>query len=179
MGMASRVLAKRMERESRRGDVERIASLIRDGADVDSLRSDGMTPLMRAAYHGHRDAVRLLLDAGADPNKTAHDGASALFWACVRGHDAIAKLLLVAGADVNATRRPEPPREGKGPSVLAAAIGRSASAALVEMLVAAGASIDHRYLGWNMREYAAWCGREDLIPLLVQARPPGRRGNRP
>jgi len=37
---------------------------------------------------------------------------------------------------------------------------------LVQSLVTAGASTDHRYLGMNILDYALWCSRRDLMPLL-------------
>ena len=43
-----------------------IELLLRAGAEVDSRGSHGFTPLMVAAYHDDRAAVRALLDAGAE-----------------------------------------------------------------------------------------------------------------
>jgi ankyrin repeat protein len=164
--MASRVRDKLLIKETRRGDVERTAELVRAGCDVNKLASDGNTALMRAASSGHLELVKMLLREGADPNKTASDGASALFWACKGGHEAIARLLLNAGADVNAERESGVPgNNGVGPSVLNVAISH-APPSLVEALVKAGASLDRRYMDRDPVEYAIWCDRLDLVPLL-------------
>ena len=164
--MASRVRDKLLIKETRRGDLERTAELLRAGCDVNKLASDENTPLMRAASYGHLELVEMLLREGADPNKTANDGASALFWACKGGHEAIARLLLDAGADVNAAREPSVPgNDGVGPSVLNVAI-QHAPASLVEALVKAGASLDRRYMEFDPVAYATWCNRLDLVPLL-------------
>ncbi len=48
------------------GDAEEVRTLLASGADPD--RTDLMTPLMRASFYGHDDAVALLLDHGADPD---------------------------------------------------------------------------------------------------------------
>ena len=88
------------------------------------------------------------------------------------GHEAIANVLLGAGADVNVARDSSTRPKEDGPSVLAAAIGNKASAALVQKLVRAGASLDYRYLGREMAAYATWCGRPDLVSVLKQT---GRR----
>ena len=156
----SRFLDKQLVYESNRGRVDRVEELLAKGAKLNRLASDGFTPLMRAAYAGHDELVELLLQRGADPNVTAKDGASALFWACVRGHEGVAKRLIAAGADVNAVR------EGDY-SVLNAAIGNhNVAAALVEALIRAGASLDHKYLKMDILQYADWCNRQDLVRLI-------------
>jgi hypothetical protein len=69
-------------------------------------------------------------------------------------------MLIAAGAVVNAVR------EG-GPSVLNAAIGNdNVTPALVDALIRAGASLDYQYLHRNILQYAEWCGRQDLVPLI-------------
>jgi uncharacterized protein len=163
-----RYLDKQLVRASRAGQMDRVAELLEGGAGLERLDGDGFTPLMRAAYHGHDDLVEMLLRRGADVNATAADGASALFWACVRGHATVAERLIAAGAEANAVR------DG-GPSVLNVAIGNGAPSGLVEALLRAGASVDHRYFGKDMAEYAAWEGRPDLLPILKPGRPHGPR----
>jgi hypothetical protein len=41
-----------------------------------------------------------------------------------------------------------------------------APASLVEALVSAGASLDYCYLGRDPVEFAEWCDRPELVPLL-------------
>ncbi len=47
--------------------VEAAAVLISAGADVNAADATGTTPLMCAAFHGHKNVVRALLAAGASP----------------------------------------------------------------------------------------------------------------
>ena len=164
----SHYLNKQVVKETYRGRVDRVEALLSKGAAINKLGSDEFTPLMRAAQAGHYDLVKVLLQHGADPNATAKDGASALFWACVHEHEPVAILLLDAGADVNASR------DGDY-SVLNAAISKG-SLTLIETLVRAGASLENRFFGEKqMYQYAEWCGRNDLAPLL---KPKGRRRTR-
>ena len=160
----SRYLDKQLVYESNRGRVDRVEELLDKGANIDRLASDGCTPLMRAAYAGHGELVEFLLQRGADPNATAEDGASALFWACVRGHETIAQTLIGVGADVNAVR------DGDY-SVLNAAIGNHGiTAALVETLMRAGASVEHTFLKYDVLQYAEWCNRPDVVAIIKRKR---------
>jgi ankyrin repeat protein len=47
-------------------DAERVRLLLAAGANVNAMRSDGVTPLITAAIRGRADVMRLLIDAGAD-----------------------------------------------------------------------------------------------------------------
>jgi ankyrin repeat protein len=169
----SRFLDKQMVRETASGRMDRVEDLLSRGAEVNRLHRDGFTPLMRSAYYGHAGLVRLLLHRGADPNATARDGASALFWACVRGHEQAVDMLLVAGAEVNAVRRSDR-GDGDGPSPLNVAIS-GGYLRIAERLVATGASLDHRYLGRNIRQYAKWHHAEEFITFLKRRGRPAKR----
>jgi hypothetical protein len=73
---------------ARAGDTERIAQLIRAGADVDERGGvNNWTALMHAVHKNQPDAVRLLLDSGADIDATAgaHGGDTALRLAEIQG----------------------------------------------------------------------------------------------
>jgi ankyrin repeat protein len=56
-----------------------ILHLLRAGANVEALDSDGWTPLMRAVSRPRGHVVELLLAAGANPNARNADGETALF----------------------------------------------------------------------------------------------------
>lgn len=49
------------------GDVETARFALHRGVVVDARDTSGMTALLKAAAHGHRDIVQLLLAHGADP----------------------------------------------------------------------------------------------------------------
>jgi uncharacterized protein len=83
-------------------DVNRVAELIAEGADVDQLDPNGDPPLVQAAYLGHDEITRLLLEAGADLD--ARDPgmkATALHAAAYAGRTGAAQLLVQHGIDVN------------------------------------------------------------------------------
>lgn len=69
---------------------------------VDCCDEDGYTPLHRAAYGGHVDAVSALLTAGAEINPHTVDGWTPLHSACRWSRVAVASLLLRHGAELNA-----------------------------------------------------------------------------
>ncbi len=83
------------------GNNESLKKLIRDGADLNRLDSDGRTPLMHAVLgHGaDLSTIELLLDHGADAN--VHDrllGWTALHYAVRDQKAAVVALLLAHGA---------------------------------------------------------------------------------
>ena len=73
--------------------------LIKAGADVNILRSDGATPLYTAAFNGYEAGVALLIQAGADVNpKSTSKGWTPLSAAINDKHEKIVKLLKHFGA---------------------------------------------------------------------------------
>lgn len=84
-------------RKFREGDSEMLRLLIRHGANLDAAKSDGLTPLMTAAYSGQLESVKILVEAGANPN-SVHDldpskPFTALDLAILGGHARIAAYL--------------------------------------------------------------------------------------
>ncbi|KAI1112399.1 hypothetical protein F5Y14DRAFT_442622 [Nemania sp. NC0429] len=69
---------------------------------INATDSDGQTPLVLAAKHGHQAVTQLLIAGKANVNHAAINGDTALSTATANGHEIIIQLLLNAGADVNA-----------------------------------------------------------------------------
>lgn len=69
---------------------------------VDVRDKDGYTPLHRACYNDHLDAVNLLLSYGASVSAKTLNGWEPLHSACHWNHPSCVARLLAAGADVNA-----------------------------------------------------------------------------
>ncbi|MEF8788198.1 MAG: ankyrin repeat domain-containing protein, partial [Planctomycetota bacterium] len=59
--------AGEIHKAAREGNVEKLGSMLEDGADVDATNRWGSTPLHLAARSGSTKAVKLLLEKGADP----------------------------------------------------------------------------------------------------------------
>ncbi|XP_037360091.1 ankyrin repeat domain-containing protein 49 [Talpa occidentalis] len=77
--------------------------LLSDRAGLVNTRDeDAYTPLHRAAYGGHLDAVRELVAQGADVHAVTLDGWTPLHSACKWNNTRVASFLLQHDADVNA-----------------------------------------------------------------------------
>lgn len=78
-----------------------VAELIRAGADIHALGTNGWTPLHMAAARGQVEKARLLIDAGADVNRRTEIDASEtpLMEAAFTGQPSTVRLLLEHGAD--------------------------------------------------------------------------------
>ena len=90
------------------GDVDEVARIITEGADIDARNRYGMTALMIAVTRGHGPLTQWLIDRGADLDHTAKYGMSALMLAVIYGHTDIVDSLVKAGArtDIRGTGAP-------------------------------------------------------------------------
>ncbi len=83
-------------------DLSTVESLIKQGVDLNTGHSSGLTPLMIASGHGNAKLVKILLNAGADVFAVdSRAGASALHKACQGGNVEVVRLLVEAGAFVD------------------------------------------------------------------------------
>ncbi|XP_048251505.1 ankyrin repeat domain-containing protein 29-like [Haliotis rufescens] len=61
------------------------------------------TPVMWAAYGGHKEVLELLVKKGADVSMVGSGGSNLLFWACQGGHMETVKFILPLNVvDINA-----------------------------------------------------------------------------
>ena len=86
------------------GDLDRVTSLLRDGADSNARNVNGFTPLICAAREGQIEIVRKLIEAGADPNLGGGvNGWRPLMHAIHKNQQKSVEALLDSGANVNAS----------------------------------------------------------------------------
>ncbi|XP_012677803.1 ankyrin repeat and SOCS box protein 13 [Clupea harengus] len=116
-----------------RGQVMQLQKLIHNGASVNIVAMDSITPLHEACIQGHSQCVRLLLDAGAHVDARNIDGSTPLCDACAAGSLECIKLLLEHGAMVN------PPRFTFSPLHEACMGGHSEC---VQLMISEGASME-------------------------------------
>lgn len=131
------VLAHEIHEAARRGDLEKVRSLLeKDGSIVD-LRDESNfmnTPLHLAAAAGSERVAALLLKAGAAVDSKAASGETPLYYAVRNARTATVDLLLRAGAERNVRAQ-----DGFTPLHTAAA-GDQPYIAM--MLIEAGASVN-------------------------------------
>jgi ankyrin repeat protein len=118
------------------GDVAAIRRVVAAGENVNAP-TDGLTPLMRAAYACHPAAVRQLLDAGASLEAISDNGKTALVLATEAGDLDTVQALLAKRAQVRVVRRDDK----LSPLFIAVSDGR---ADLARALVDAGADLNDK-----------------------------------
>lgn len=85
---------------AREGDLHSVRRLIAQRVDVNSVDSQGRTPLMLAAGGGEAGVAALLIDAGAKLNETSAAGETALMSAAMKGDAETVALLIEHKANV-------------------------------------------------------------------------------
>ena len=148
----SQTQALHMAAES--GRTEIVSELLQRGADPDSERLDGRTPLMLAAVAGDGLSVELLLDAGGSPLEKDTRGWSALALAAYGGFArAVEALVPLTRVQLN-------------DALLLAAIGGHVGA--IDPLVSGAAVVDARSPdGRTPLMLASARGHKDAVKLLL------------
>ena len=147
------------------GDIERVKSLLSDGADVNAKDDKGNTPLHLLARYGYKkqDIAELLIAKGADVNARNKDGWTPLHftaWRSYTGHLNIAKLLIDKSADIHARAK-----DGRIPLHYAAG---SRSLGMVELLLAKGTDVNARdWQDWTALHSAAGRTAKSVVELLL------------
>ncbi len=124
-------------------DVAAIKTLLANGAAPNAQDSMERTAVHIAAYRSHELALRQLVAGGADINAMEGDAYDAVTIAAVANDLALLKLALKLGGNAGAVTSPY-----DGTALIAAA--HLAHVAVVEVLIKAGAPLDHiNNLGWT------------------------------
>ncbi|MBE0655745.1 MAG: ankyrin repeat domain-containing protein, partial [Bacteroidales bacterium] len=85
-----------------KGHFDNVRSLILQGADINAVTIDNISPLMYATENGDFLMVEFLLKSGANPNLRPFNGVTALISASRLNYLEISELLINNGADINA-----------------------------------------------------------------------------
>jgi len=146
-----------------RGDREAVRTLLKQGADANAGRGDGMTALHFAAQRGDVELTTMLLYAGANVAAVTRIGQyTALHLASQSGSAPVVEALLKAGASVAAKTA----TTSVTPLHLAAAAG---SADVITLLLDKGADANAKETEWGQTPlmFAASENRVDAIRTLL------------
>ena len=149
---------------AKRGDLEAVKKLLKDGADVNAPLGDGMTALHWAAEQGDLQLTNTLIYAGANVAAVTRIGQyTPLHIAARTGNAAVVKALLDGKADVNAKTVPS----GATSLHLAATAG---NVDVINTLVDAKAEINAKEPEWDQTPliFAAAAGRTDAVKALLK-----------
>jgi ankyrin repeat protein len=146
-----------------RGDRDAVRGLLKQGADANASRGDGMTALHFAAERGDAELATMLMYAGANVSAvTRIGGYTALHLASQAGSVAVVDALLKAGADVKARTT----TTGVTPLHLAAEAGNTP---VITALLDHKAEIDAKEAEWGQTPliFAAANNRVEAIKALL------------
>ena len=82
-------------------DAAQVQQALTEGADVDTVADQGMTPLSRAAIRSQDDIARILIQHGANVRWADAYGNTPLYLAAEYGSPEIVRMLLAKGANPN------------------------------------------------------------------------------
>ena len=132
---------------------------------VEQEDDEGILPLFTALDRNNQDMINLLISQKADINhKSSSDGYTALHWACLYPNMNAAQLVLNQGAKVNI-----PDNVGKTP-LFYAAQGRNGQAlAVVKLLLAHDAQVNHEDLeSKTVLDYVSQQEESELKTQLIK-----------
>ena len=144
-------------------DIEKVRSLLGQGADVNAAQGDGMTGLHWAASNGNPQMAEVLIRAGANLEAATRLGKhTPLHAASKAGRALVVKTLVEAGSNANATTT-----TGASPIHFAAAAG-SAKAVVVLLEHGADSNAKEPHWGQTPLMFAAAAGRTEVINALLE-----------
>src|SRR5262249_1313795 len=148
---------------ARSRDARLVATLIKQGVNVNVAQPDGATALHWAAQWDDLETASLLLHAGALPRIVNDYGVSPLWYACLNGSTQRVEALVKGGGDANMALP-------TGETALMTA-SRTGKVAPVQALLAKGASVNahERLKGQTALMWAVSEGHRDVAKVLLEA----------
>ncbi len=144
------------------GDTDKVAGLLKQGADPNARGTDDRTALLIAAVEGQDQIIQNLVSAGANVNATSGPQMTPLMAASGAGRTTAVRLLLRLGAEVNAQA------QGGVTALMMAAVNGHADT--VQALVDARADVSTKAQGGTTAlAMAASEGRDDVVRVLRKA----------
>jgi ankyrin repeat protein len=128
-------------RASKENNIRLVKEYVKHGGSLNIKNEKGYTPLILAAYYGHREMVNLLLKSGARPCEKDHKGNTALMGAIFKGYLTISYDLMNSDCDVDTKNKSD-----QTALMYASLFGREE---LVKNLINKGASIHAKDINGN------------------------------
>lgn len=143
-------------------DLDKVASRLGKGLDVNARDENGNTALAMAITEKRFDLARKLVEAGAEVNTTRGDHTSILALAIIVADRSMVEFLLAKGADANRA-------DGYDFTTPLMVAARRGSVELTELLLDRGAKVEGRSKeGRGAMEWAVRGGSPEVITLLAR-----------
>jgi len=149
------------------GELDKVKTLIADGADINQGDTADFTPLHCAIYGNHKQAVTFLIENGADVDAQTAEGRFPLIIADIE----IAELLITKGANVNLRHRLG------GHTVLHVAVNlndHKGDIELVKLFLSHGVDVNAKahsnhvgWEGWTAFHVACRNGNKAIVEMLI------------
>jgi ankyrin repeat protein len=152
----------RLSEAAMHGDRSAVATLLKQGVDIDGAQGDGSTALHWAAFNDDLETTKMLIAAGANAKVTTREGAiTPLFMAATNGNATIIEALLKAGAGANSVKA-----NGTTALMLAASSGNPEA---VKILLDRGADVNAKESvhGQTALMFAAALNRDAAVRALL------------
>jgi ankyrin repeat protein len=147
-----------------RGKADVVNMLLKLGADVNAVGTNGNRALEIACRNGNARVTKILIDHGADVRLRTNAGTTVLHEAALGDSSEVIEMLLALKADINAMDT----ESGSTPLHFAASFGRVKA---VKALVARGADVNRKNgKGMTPLETAVANAQDDVVRVLRVAK---------
>lgn len=146
---------------ARSGNIDAAKQMMEVNADtLNSVNSQGYTPLLLSTYHNQTEFAMFLLDSGAELTQVEGE-QTALHGVAYKGYPELCEVLLNAGADPN-----HPDANGTTPFHYAVQFNHIE---LVKLMLKHGAKVDLQdQTGRSAMDIASQLGHSEIVALMAK-----------